>query len=95
MTAISRQTFHNILHARSACRFFLFTDAHSANARTRRRRLPESRCAAAHDLALADKLGVEFGSVEGEVDVEVNAVEGALGCVHALKVLFEVLARQV
>ncbi len=35
--------------------------------------LSEARCAAAHDLSLADELGVEFGAVEGEEDVEVDA----------------------
>ena len=57
--------------------------------------LSEPRCAATHDLALADKLGVELGSVEREVDVEVYAVEGALWGVHALEVFFEVLPREV
>ena len=57
--------------------------------------LSESRCAAAHDLALAHQLGVELGAVEREVDVEVDAVEGALWGVHALEVLLEVLSRQV
>jgi hypothetical protein len=55
--------------------------------------LSESRCAAAHDLALAHQLGVEFGPVQREVDVEVDAVECALRGVHALEVLLEVLAR--
>ena len=44
---------------------------------------------------MANKLGVEFGAVESEVDVEVDAVEGALWGVHALEVLLEVLSRQV
>jgi len=35
--------------------------------------LSESGCAAPHDFALADELGVEFGAVEGEEDVEVDA----------------------
>ena len=56
------------------------------------RRLPESSCAATHDFALADELGVEFGAVEREVDVEVDAVESALRGVHAFKVFFEVLS---
>ena len=33
--------------------------------------LSEPGCAATHDLTLADEFGVEFGSVEGEEDVEV------------------------
>jgi hypothetical protein len=57
--------------------------------------LPEPCRAAAHDLALANELGVELRPVKREVDVEVNAVEGALGSVHALKVLLEVLAAEV
>lgn len=58
-------------------------------------RLSETRCAAAHNLALADELGVELRAVEREINVEVDAVEGALWSVHALEVLLEVLARQV
>ena len=58
-------------------------------------KLPESGRATTHDFALADKLGVEFRSVEREVDIEVYAVKGSLGCVHAFKVLFEVLSRQI
>lgn len=57
--------------------------------------LSESRCAAAHDFALAYQLGVELGAVEREVDVEVDAVEGALWGVHALEVLLEVLAAEI
>lgn len=33
---------------------------------------PESRCASAHNFALADELGIEFAAVEGEEDVKVN-----------------------
>lgn len=61
----------------------------------KRCRLPEPGRAATHDLALANKLCVEFGSVEGEVDVEIHAVECALGCVHAFEVLLEVFAREI
>jgi hypothetical protein len=57
--------------------------------------LPEPCSAAAHDLALANELSVKFGTVKREVDVEVHAVEGALGSVHALKVLLEVLAAEI
>ena len=46
----------------------------------------ESCSAASHDLALADKLGIEFRAVEGEVDVEVYTVECALRSVHAFEV---------
>jgi hypothetical protein len=44
---------------------------------------------------LADQLSVEFGTVESEVNVKVDAVEGALRCVHALEVFLEVLAAKV
>ena len=57
--------------------------------------LSEARGAAAHDFALADELGVELAAVEGEVDVEVDAVEGALRRVHALEIFFEIFAREV
>ena len=57
--------------------------------------LSEPGRATAHDFALADELGVEFRAVEGEVDVEVDAVEGSLRRVHALEVFLEVLAAQV
>ena len=57
--------------------------------------LSEPRGATTHDFALADELGVEFGAVQGEVDVEVDAVEGALRRVHALEVFLEVLAAEV
>lgn len=51
--------------------------------------------ASSHDFALAHEFGVEFGAVQGQVDVEVDAVESALRGVHALKVLFEVLPAEV
>lgn len=54
--------------------------------------LPKSSCATAHNFSLADELSIEFGPVEGEIDVEVDAIEGTLGCIHAFKVLFEVLS---
>ena len=57
--------------------------------------LSESGGAATHDLALANELGVEFGTVEGQVDVEVDAVEGSLRRVHAFEILFEVLSGKV
>jgi hypothetical protein len=50
----------------------------------------ESGRAPSHDLALAHQLCVELGPVEGEVDIEVDAVEGALRSIHPLKVLLEV-----
>ena len=48
-----------------------------------------------HRLTLADELGIELAAVEGEVDIEVNAVESALGRVHALEILFEILPREI
>ena len=44
---------------------------------------------------MTDKLGIELAAVESEVDVEVDAVEGSLGGIHALEVLLEILAREV
>ena len=55
----------------------------------------ESRRATTHHLSLAHKLGVKFGSVEGEVDVKVYSVECALWCVHSFKILLEVFARKI
>jgi hypothetical protein len=57
--------------------------------------LPESRGTPAHDFALAHKFGIELGSVEREVNIEVNTIECALRRVHALKVLFKILAAKV
>ena len=59
------------------------------------RRLPKASRAATHDLALADELGVEFGTVERKVDVKVDTVEGSLRSVHTFEVLFEVFAGEV
>jgi hypothetical protein len=57
--------------------------------------LSEACGTSAHDFALANELGVEFGAVEGEVDVEVHSVESTLRSIHALKVLLEVLAAEI
>lgn len=57
--------------------------------------LSETCGTSAHDFALANEFGVEFGAVESEVDVEVHSVESTLRSVHALKVLLEVLAAEV
>jgi hypothetical protein len=57
--------------------------------------LPEPGRATTHDFALAYELGVEFRTVEREVNVEVNAVESTLGRVHAFEVLFEVLSGEI
>jgi hypothetical protein len=44
---------------------------------------------------LTYQLGVEFRAVEREVNVKVDAVEGALRCVHAFEIFLEVLAAQI
>lgn len=54
--------------------------------------LPESSRAATHDFTLANKLGIELRSIEREVNVEVDTVEGALWGIHTFKVFFEVLS---
>ena len=58
-------------------------------------RLPEASGTATHDFALTDEFGVEFRTVECEVDVEVDAVESSLWGIHALKVFLEVLSAEV
>ena len=50
--------------------------------------LPEPGRAATHDLALAHELSIELRTVQREVDVEVDAVEGTLRGVHAFEILF-------
>lgn len=57
--------------------------------------LPESRTATTHNFTLTHQLGVEFRSIESEVDIEVDTIECALGCVHSFEVLLEILSRQV
>lgn len=57
--------------------------------------LSEPCGAAAHDLALAHQLGVELGTIQSEINVEVDAVEGALRGIHALKILLKVLPAQI
>lgn len=56
---------------------------------------PKPRRAPAHDLTLTHQLCIELAAVEREVDVEIHAVKSALGCIHALEILFEVLAAEV
>ena len=58
-------------------------------------RSSESSRATAHYLALTHQLSVEFASVKREQNVEVDAIEGALRCVHTLEVLLEILAGEV
>lgn len=55
----------------------------------------ESGRAPAHDLTLTDQLSVELAAVQRQINVEIHAIKGALRGVHALKVLFERLSRQV
>jgi hypothetical protein len=54
--------------------------------------LSEASTAAAHNLALAHQLGTEFGAIQSQVDIKVDAVKGSLRRVHSLKVLLKVLA---
>ena len=54
--------------------------------------LSEAGSAATHDLALANQLGAELGTVQRQVDVEVYPVERALRGVHAFEVLLKVLS---
>ena len=56
------------------------------------RRSSEASSAAAHNLSLAYKLGTELGAIQRKVDVEVDAVEGALRSIHSLEILLEVLS---
>ena len=58
-------------------------------------RLSESGRAATHDLSLTNELCIEFGTIEGKVNIKVNTVESPLRGIHPLKVLFEVLSRKV
>ena len=44
---------------------------------------------------MTDQFCVELAPVEGEVDVEVDAIESAVRSVHPLKVFFEILAGEV
>ena len=57
--------------------------------------LPESRSTPAHNLTLANQLGIELGAIERQVDIKVHTVECALGCVHALEILLEILSAEV
>jgi hypothetical protein len=55
----------------------------------------ESRCAATHHFTLANQFCVEFGSVKGEVDVEIHTIECSLRGIHSFKVLLEILPGQI
>lgn len=48
--------------------------------------------APAHNLTLANQFSIELTAIEREVDIKVHAVEGALGRVHPLEILFQILA---
>ena len=56
---------------------------------------PEPSGTPAHDLALANELGIEFATVKGEVDVKVDTIEGALWSIHTLEIFFQVLAGEI
>lgn len=57
--------------------------------------LPETRAAASHDFTLAHQLSTELRAVQCQVNIKVDSVKSSLRRVHALKVLFEILARQI
>lgn len=57
--------------------------------------LPEASRATSHNFALANQFGIEFASIESEVDVEVDTVESTLWGIHALKILLKVLATEI
>jgi hypothetical protein len=56
---------------------------------------PKPRSTSPHHLPLAHQLGVELAPIKREIDIEVNAVESALRRIHPLKILFEVLPREI
>lgn len=62
---------------------------------TAKRVLTELGATSAHNLTLANQLGVELGSVQRQVNVKVDTVEGALWSVHALEILLQVLAAKI
>lgn len=57
--------------------------------------LSESCTATTHNLPLTDQFSVELTSIEREIYIKIYAVECSLWRVHALKVLFEILARKI
>lgn len=48
-----------------------------------------------HNLSLTDQLGTKLTTIQGEIDIKVDPVKGSLGGIHAFKVGFQVLAREV
>ena len=57
--------------------------------------LSETSRAASHDLTLAYELSVELTAIECQVNIEVDAVKGALRGVHPLEILLQVLPGEV
>lgn len=56
---------------------------------------PKPRRAPTHHLALTHQLGIELAPVQREVDVEIDAVKSPLRRIHALEVLFQILATEI
>jgi hypothetical protein len=59
------------------------------------RHSPKPRATPPHHISLTDQFGIKFTPIQSQVDVEVDAVESSLRRIHPLKVLFEVLPREV
>jgi hypothetical protein len=57
--------------------------------------LSESCSAAAHNLSLADQLCAELGTVESQVDIKVNTIEGTLRRIHSFKILLKILPGEI
>lgn len=48
-----------------------------------------------HHIALTHQLGIKLASIQRQVNVKIHAVKSPLRRIHALKVLLQVLARQI
>lgn len=48
-----------------------------------------------HNLPLTDQLRTKLTTIQREIDIKVDPVKGSLGGIHAFKVGFQVLAREV
>lgn len=99
MATMLDMIFHNALCDPLPCvsRLFTLSDC-SVYARSQHKqthRLPKPRGTSAHDFTLAHQLSIKLGPIQREVDVKVDAVKSALGGIHALKVLFEILPREI
>lgn len=57
--------------------------------------LSKSGSTPAHNLTLANQLGIKLTSVKREIDIEVHSVECSLRCIHSLEIFLQVLPRQV